>query len=46
MTDAREMIRGQIESLQEELRAIPPHRFKGSEDRRPPARLGVVPGPA
>ena len=31
MTDAREMIRGQIESLQEELRAIPPHRFNAQK---------------
>jgi hypothetical protein len=36
MTDARERIRGQIESLTEELRTIPPHRFNQQkiEDRK------------
>jgi hypothetical protein len=36
MSDARERIRGQIESLTEELRAIPPHRFNQQkiEDRK------------
>jgi hypothetical protein len=31
MSDARERIRAQLESLQEELRAIPPHRFNAQK---------------